>query len=62
MDFEKIAEIYENTFNEKVPMLTTLDKNNELYLSILKNAIIDNHKLTPDELASVFMKDKSALY
>ena len=62
MKFEDLAFEYENKFNEKPPILTTVDVNDPLYLEMLREAIENNKPLTRNDLGAVFMRDDKAFY
>lgn len=62
MKFEELAQEYYDTFGEFVPVLSTLDVNNEEYLGEVKKAIERKESIDRDYLGEIFMKDKEALY
>ena len=62
MKFEDLAFDYENKFNEKPPILTTVSVDDPLYLEMLREAIENNKPLTRNDLGAVFMRDDEAFY
>ena len=59
LSFDELSSEYEDKFGEFVPILTTVDTENEYYLKMIRDAIDSGKHLTRNDLANVFMTKES---